>query len=51
MTANSDGDPKAIKPGARSKAFVLFEIPAGKQLDTVEVHDSILSDGTSVSVK
>jgi hypothetical protein len=40
-----------INPGNSVKAIVLFDVPAGKQLDTVEVHDSLLSEGTSVSVR
>jgi hypothetical protein len=40
-----------IKPGSSTQVVVLIDVPAGKKLDTVEVHDSFLSDGTSVSVK
>ena len=50
-TGNTDGDPKPIKPGGSTQAVVMIEVPAGKKLDTVEVHDFILSDGTSVSVR
>lgn len=51
MTANSDAATETIKPGGSSKAVVLIDVPAGQKLDKVEVHDSILSEGTSVSVK
>jgi hypothetical protein len=48
-------DPNAfltsINPGNSVKATVLIDVPAGKQLDTVELHDSLFSTGTSVSVK
>ena len=29
----------------------LIDVPAGQQLETVELHDSLFSAGTSVSVK
>jgi hypothetical protein len=41
----------SINPGNSIKAIVLFDVPAGTQLDTVELHDSLFSAGTSVSVK
>lgn len=40
-----------INPGNSVEAIVLIDVPVGEQLDTVEVHDSLLSDGTSISVK
>ena len=40
-----------IRPGDSIKAIVLIDVPVGKKLDTVELHDSLISDGTSVSVK
>jgi hypothetical protein len=40
-----------INPGNSIKATVLIDVPVGKQLDTVELHDSLFSTGTSVSVK
>ena len=40
-----------IKPGGSTLAVVMIEVPAGQKLDTVEVHDFLLSDGTSVSVR
>jgi Domain of unknown function (DUF4352) len=42
---------RSIKPGSSLQVVVLIDVPAGKRLDTVEVHDFPLSDGTSVSVK
>jgi len=41
----------SINPGNAIDAIVLIDVPAGKQLDTVELHDSLFSTGTSVSVK
>jgi Domain of unknown function (DUF4352) len=41
---------RSIRPGSSIQVVVLMDVPVGKQLDTVELHDSILSDGTSVSV-
>jgi preprotein translocase subunit SecG len=41
----------SINPGNSINAIVLIDVPAGKQLDTVELHDSLFSTGTSVSVK
>ena len=41
----------SIEPGNLVKAVVLIDVPVGQQLDTVELHDSPFSDGTSVSVK
>jgi Domain of unknown function (DUF4352) len=41
----------SINPGNSVKAMVLIDVPAGTQLDTVELHDSLFSTGTSVSVK
>jgi len=40
----------SINPGNSIDATVLIDVPAGKQLDTVELHDSLFSAGTSVSV-
>jgi len=41
----------SINPGNSINAIVLIDVPVGKQLDTVELHDSLFSTGTSVSVK
>jgi hypothetical protein len=41
----------SINPGNSINAIVLFDVPVGTQLDTVELHDSLFSAGTSVSVK
>jgi len=53
MRANSYTNvfPKVIKPGQVLRSVVLIDVPVGEQLDTVELHDSILKDGTSVSVR
>jgi hypothetical protein len=53
MRANSYTNvfPKVINPGQMLRSVVLIDVPVGEQLDTVELHDSILTDGTSVSVK
>ena len=53
MRANSYTNlfPKVVKPGQVLRYVVLIDVPVGEQLDTVELHDSILTDGTSVSVK
>jgi len=48
--ANSGGVTESINPGRPIQVVVLIDVPAGKSLDKVEVHDGILSDGTSVSV-
>jgi hypothetical protein len=40
-----------INPGNTIKVIVLIDVPAGQQLETVELHDSLFSTGTSVSVK
>ena len=40
-----------INPGDLIQIVVLIDVPVGQRLDTVEVHDSLLSDGTSVSVR
>jgi hypothetical protein len=41
----------SINPGNAINAIVLIDVPVGKLLDTVELHDSLFSTGTSVSVK
>lgn len=41
---------KSIRPDRPIQVVVLIDVPVGKKLDTVELHDFILSDGTSVSV-
>ena len=41
----------SINPGNSITATVLIDVPVGKALDTVELHDSLFSTGTSVSVK
>ena len=53
MRANSYTNvfPKVVRPGQVLRSVVLIDVPVGEQLDTVELHDSILTDGTSVSVK
>ena len=53
MRANSytNAFPKVIKPGQGLRSVVVIDVPVGEQLDTVELHDSILTDGTSVSVE
>jgi hypothetical protein len=53
MRANSYTNvfPKVVKPGQVLRSVVLIDVPVGEQLDTVELHDSILNDGTSVSLK
>ena len=53
MSANSYTNvfPKVINPGQVLRSVVLIDVPVGEQLDTVELHDSILTDSTSVSVK
>jgi Domain of unknown function (DUF4352)/Protein of unknown function (DUF2510) len=48
---NTDTFLNSINPGNSIDAIVLIDVPAGKQLDTVELHDSLFSAGTSVSVK
>jgi hypothetical protein len=48
---NTDTFLTSINPGNSIKAIVLIDVPVGKQLDTVELHDSLFSTGTSVSVK
>jgi hypothetical protein len=48
---NTDTFLNSINPGNSINAVVLIDVPAGKQLDTVELHDSLFSTGTSVSVK
>jgi len=40
----------SINPGNSIDATVLIDVPAGRQLDTVELHDSLFSAGTSVSL-
>jgi hypothetical protein len=60
-TADANADPNAkpdpfpvekpIKPGGLTQIVVLVDVPVGQQLDTVELHDSPFSDGTSVSVR
>lgn len=53
MMANPDTNTflNNINPGNSINAIVLIDVPVGKQLETVELHDSLLSEGTSVSVK
>jgi hypothetical protein len=41
----------SINPGNSINAVVLVDVPVGGQLDTVELHDSLFSTGTSVAVK
>ena len=48
---NTDTFLTSINPGNSIKAIVLIDVPVGKQLYTVELHDSLFSTGTSVSVK
>ena len=48
---NTDTFLNNINPGNSIKAIVLIDVPVGKQLDKVELHDSPFSAGTSVSVK
>jgi len=48
---NTDTFLNNINPGNSINAIVLIDVPAGKPLDTVELHDSLFSTGTSVSVK
>ena len=48
---NTDTFLNSINPGNSINAIVLIDVPAGKQLETVELHDSLFSSGTSVSVK
>jgi hypothetical protein len=48
---NTDTFLNSINPGNSIKAIVLIDVPAGRQLETVELHDSLFSAGTSVSVK
>lgn len=40
-----------INPAGSAKAIVLIDVPAGEQLEVVELHDSIFSRGTSVSLR
>ena len=51
---NAGSDPypveKPINPGGLIQTVVLIDVPVGQRLDTVELHDSPFSDGTSVSV-
>ena len=49
--ANPNSFLASINPGNSINATVLIDVPVGKQLDTVELHDSLFSNGTSVSVK
>ena len=53
MMANPNTDTflNNINPGNSIKAIVLIDVPVGKQLEKVELHDSLFSEGTSVSVK
>ena len=48
---NTDTFLNSINPGNSINAVVLIDVPTGKQLDTVELHDSLFSTGTSVSAK
>ena len=49
MKANPDA-PETIGAGISINKVVLIDIPVGKRLDTVELHDFPLSEGTSVSL-
>jgi hypothetical protein len=53
LMANTDSNTflNSINPGNSIKAIVLIDVPVGKHLETVELHDSLFSGGTSVSVK
>ena len=55
MKALAEATHRAIEAAAVDgnaiDAIVLIDVPAGKQLDTVELHDSLFSTGTSVSVR
>jgi len=42
---------KDISPGDLISTVVLIDVPIGKVLDQVELHDSFASEGTSVSVR
>jgi hypothetical protein len=48
--ANPNAFQASIRGGSSIQVVMLIDVPAGQKLDTVEVHDSPLSDGTSVSV-
>lgn len=41
---------KEINPGNQMKAVVIFDIPAGKKLDKLELHDSVFSGGVEVAL-
>lgn len=41
---------RSIRAGSSIQVVVLIDVPVGKRLDKVELHDFLLSDGTSVSV-
>ena len=49
--ANSFLNNISVNPAGSATAIVLIDVPAGKQLELVELHDSILSRGTSVSLR
>jgi hypothetical protein len=55
LKANPDPKPsifgRRINPGGSIRTVVLIDVPVGQQLDIVELHDSPLSDGTSVSAE
>jgi len=40
-----------INPGNTLKGILLFDVPEGITLDHIELHDSMYSDGVSVSLK
>lgn len=49
--ANTDTFLTSINPGNSITANVMIDIPGGKTLDGVELHDSMLSGGVGVAVK
>lgn len=50
-------DPKSkslyeeIKPGGKVSGVVAFDVPRGREITTIELHDSMFSDGVRVTLK
>jgi hypothetical protein len=47
---NSNSFLEDINPGNSVKGVVVFDVPKGAKISSIELHDSIFSDGTSVSL-
>jgi hypothetical protein len=52
VVANGNGDAwwNVINPGNSIAAKVVFDIPAAATIDTLELHDALLSSGVKVKV-